>query len=137
MLCDSAAATCTSTTSRQVPSYRSSRLAAHVNQVSLPTGIQFTPVVWHRQHIAVSHADVNGRHPAFLRAAFYPVLSFFLNFRRCCVFFAICKICSAWCVLGTNDKGGSPSYIQRFVNPLSIKIQEEVLTDWKYAYMKH
>jgi 1-pyrroline-5-carboxylate dehydrogenase len=37
---------------------------------------------------------------------------------------------------GTNDKGGSPYYIQRFVNLLAVKTQAEPLLDWAYDRKK-
>jgi 1-pyrroline-5-carboxylate dehydrogenase len=37
---------------------------------------------------------------------------------------------------GTNDKAGSPYYIQRFVNLQSVKTQQEPLLDWAYDRTK-
>lgn len=34
---------------------------------------------------------------------------------------------------GTNDKAGSPYYIQRFANLQAVKTQREMLTDWAYS----
>jgi len=37
---------------------------------------------------------------------------------------------------GTNDKAGSPYYLQRFANLQAVKVQREVLTDWAYNRSK-
>jgi 1-pyrroline-5-carboxylate dehydrogenase len=34
---------------------------------------------------------------------------------------------------GTNDKAGSPFYLQRFVNLQAVKVQSEPLSDWTYS----
>lgn len=36
---------------------------------------------------------------------------------------------------GTNDKAGSPYYILKFANLLSVKTQTKPLEDWRYPYM--
>jgi len=36
------------------------------------------------------------------------------------------------CDTGTNDKAGSPYYLQKFVNLQAVKTQFEPLTHWSY-----
>jgi len=40
------------------------------------------------------------------------------------------------CEAGTNDKAGSPYYIQRFVNLQAVKTQFEPLRHWSYGKPK-
>lgn len=37
------------------------------------------------------------------------------------------------CEAGTNDKAGSPFYVQRFANLLAVKTQLEPLAHWSYG----
>ena len=45
---------------------------------------------------------------------------------------AYVRVCVMMCVAGTNDKAGSPYYIQKFVNLQAVKTQFEPLPHWSY-----